>query len=79
MDVATARSWIGALTGTPWSAPSSPPAATDGFVPRDGAPTTPPQVAWRLSGLGAGLTVHPFGLLGWIEPSLPANVGARRA
>ena len=40
---------------------------TDGFVDRAVAPTTPPQVTYSLTGLGAELTGHLTGLLTFIE------------
>ncbi|OLT15191.1 HxlR family transcriptional regulator [Pseudonocardia sp. CNS-139] len=51
----------------------------DGFVVREVAPTTPPQVTYRLSWLGAELTVHLSGLLDFITTRLPDIQAARRA
>jgi hypothetical protein len=43
------------------------------------APTTPPQVSYRLSPLGADLTVRLSGLLGFIITRIPDIQAARRA
>ncbi|TQM15873.1 winged helix-turn-helix transcriptional regulator [Pseudonocardia sichuanensis] len=50
----------------------------DGFVHREVAPTTPPQVTYSLTGLGHELTGHLTGLLDWIDTRLP-DVQAARA
>ncbi len=39
----------------------------DGFVAREVAPTTPPQVTYSLTDLGLELTEHMFGLLEFIN------------
>lgn len=49
----------------------------DGFVDREVAPTTPPQVTYSLTALGADLTVHLAGLLDFIETRLPDILGSR--
>jgi DNA-binding HxlR family transcriptional regulator len=51
----------------------------DGFVEREVAPTAPPQVTYRLTGLGGELTAHLAGLLGFIETRLPDIQAARRS
>jgi DNA-binding HxlR family transcriptional regulator len=50
----------------------------DGFLEREVAPTTPPQVTYRLSPLGADLTVHLSALLGFINTRIPDIQAARR-
>lgn len=49
----------------------------DGLVEREVAPTTPPQVTYRLTPLGRDITGHLTGLLDRIETSLPAVMAAR--
>jgi DNA-binding HxlR family transcriptional regulator len=49
----------------------------DGFVHREVAPTTPPQVTYSLTTLGAELTGHITGLLDWIDTRLPDVLAAR--
>ncbi|WP_224392476.1 helix-turn-helix domain-containing protein [Pseudonocardia sp. ICBG1293] len=49
----------------------------DGFVHREVAPTTPPQVSYGLTGLGRGVTGHLAGLVGWIEDRIPEVLAAR--
>lgn len=49
----------------------------DGFLDREVAPTTPPQVTYSLTDLGRGLTGHLSGLLGFIETRLPDIEAAR--
>lgn len=49
----------------------------DGFVAREVAPTTPPQVTYSLSGLGHGLTEHLSGLLDFITTRIPEIEAAR--
>jgi DNA-binding HxlR family transcriptional regulator len=49
----------------------------DGFLEREVAPTTPPQVTYRLSALGADLTVHLSGLVGFINTRIPDIQAAR--
>jgi len=51
---------------------------TDGFVHREVATTTPPQVTYSLTALGEELTAHLTGLLDWIDTRLP-DVQAARA
>jgi DNA-binding HxlR family transcriptional regulator len=51
----------------------------DGFLDREVAPTTPPQVTYSLSALGAELTVHLAGLLEWINVRIPDIEAARRS
>lgn len=51
---------------------------SDGFVDREVAPTSPPQVTYSLTTLGADLTTHLSGLLGFIETRLPDITAARR-
>jgi DNA-binding HxlR family transcriptional regulator len=50
----------------------------DGFLDREVAPTTPPQVTYSLTDLGAGITEHLTGLLEWIDVRIP-DVQASRA
>jgi DNA-binding HxlR family transcriptional regulator len=50
---------------------------TDGFVHREVAPTTPPQVTYGLTGLGQEVTVHLAGLLEWIDTHIPDVQQAR--
>lgn len=52
---------------------------SDGFVDREVAPTTPPQVTYSLTGIGAELTEHVSGLLDWIDVRLPDVLAARSA
>lgn len=49
----------------------------DGFLTREVAPTTPPQVTYGLTALGADLTPHLAGLLGFIQTRLPEIEAAR--
>ncbi|MEJ8281221.1 winged helix-turn-helix transcriptional regulator [Pseudonocardia spirodelae] len=49
----------------------------DGFVHREVAPTTPPQVSYGLTALGHGVTGHLTGLIRWIEEQLPEVSAAR--
>ena len=49
----------------------------DGFVHREVAPTTPPQVTYSLTELGAGLTEHLGALLEWINTRIPEIEAAR--
>jgi DNA-binding HxlR family transcriptional regulator len=51
----------------------------DGFVDREVAPTTPPQVTYRLTALGADLTTHLSGLLDFIVTRLPDIKAAHRS
>lgn len=51
---------------------------SDGFLDREVAPTTPPQVTYSLTDLGAGITEHLTGLLDWIDVRIP-DVQASRA
>ncbi len=51
----------------------------DGFVHREVAPTTPPQVTYSLTPLGQELTGHLTGLLDWIDTRLPDVLAARTA
>ena len=44
---------------------------SDGFLDRQVAPTTPPQVTYRLTDLGAELTGHLTGLVDWITVRIP--------
>jgi DNA-binding HxlR family transcriptional regulator len=50
---------------------------TDGFVRREVAPTTPPQVTYSLTGLGQEVTAHLAGLLDWIDTHIPDVLEAR--
>lgn len=50
----------------------------DGFVAREVAPTTPPQVTYSLTDLGHGLTEHLTGLLDFITTRIPDIEAARR-
>jgi DNA-binding HxlR family transcriptional regulator len=50
----------------------------DGFLEREVAPTMPPQVTYRLSPLGADLTVHLSGLLGFINTRIPDIQASRK-
>lgn len=50
---------------------------SDGFVHREVAPTTPPQVSYGLTELGRGVTGHLAGLVGWIEDRIPEVLAAR--
>jgi DNA-binding HxlR family transcriptional regulator len=50
----------------------------DGFLDREVAPTTPPQVTYSLTDLGNGITEHLTGLLEWIDVRIP-DVQASRA
>jgi DNA-binding HxlR family transcriptional regulator len=50
----------------------------DGFLAREVAPTTPPQVTYSLTDLGADLTGHLTGLLDWINTRIPDIEAARR-
>jgi DNA-binding HxlR family transcriptional regulator len=50
---------------------------TDGFVHREVAPTTPPQVTYGLTDLGQEVTVHLAGLLDWIDTHIPDVQRAR--
>ncbi|SHK69404.1 transcriptional regulator, HxlR family [Pseudonocardia thermophila] len=43
----------------------------DGFVHREVAPTTPPQVTYRLTPLGEGIAERVTGLVDWISERLP--------
>ncbi len=52
---------------------------TDGFVHREVAPTTPPQVTYSLTALGHELTGPLTGLLDWIDTRLPDVLAARGA
>jgi DNA-binding HxlR family transcriptional regulator len=47
----------------------------DGFVAREVAPTTPPQVTYSLTGLGLELTEHLFGLLEFLNGRIADIVG----
>ncbi|OLL75517.1 Redox-sensing transcriptional regulator QorR [Pseudonocardia sp. Ae168_Ps1] len=49
----------------------------DGFVHREVAPTSPPQVGYRLTALGRDVTGHLTGLIGWINERVPDVVVAR--
>lgn len=51
----------------------------DGFVHREVAATTPPQVTYSLTALGHELTGHLTGLLDWIDTRLPDVLAARGA
>lgn len=50
---------------------------SDGFVAREVAPTTPPQVTYSLTDLGSGLTAQLTGLLDFITTRLPEIQAAR--
>jgi DNA-binding HxlR family transcriptional regulator len=49
----------------------------DGFVAREVAPTTPPQVTYSLTGLGEDLTPHMTGLLEFLATRIPDIQAAR--
>lgn len=49
----------------------------DGFVHREVAPTTPPQVTYSLTELGEGLAEHVTGLAEWVAEQIPAIQAAR--
>ena len=49
----------------------------DGFLDREVAPTTPPQVTYSLTALGAELTEHLTGLVEWIAVRIPDIEAAR--
>lgn len=51
----------------------------DGFLDREVAPTTPPQVTYSLTELGRGLTDHLTGLLDFITTRIPDIESARRS
>jgi DNA-binding HxlR family transcriptional regulator len=51
----------------------------DGFVHREVAPTTPPQVTYRLTELGAELTGHLAGLVGFIQSRISDIQAAGRS
>lgn len=51
---------------------------SDGFLDRDVAPTTPPQVTYSLTALGAELTERVTGLVEWIAVRIP-DIEAGRA
>lgn len=51
---------------------------SDGFVAREVAPTTPPQVTYSLTDLGSGLTAQLTGLLDFITTRLPEIQAARQ-
>jgi DNA-binding HxlR family transcriptional regulator len=50
----------------------------DGFLLREVAPTTPPQVTYSLTDLGHGLTGHLTGLLDFITTRIPEIEAARQ-
>ena len=50
----------------------------DAFLRREVAPTTPPQVTYSLSPLGAELTGHLTGLVEWIAVRIPDIEAARK-
>ena len=50
----------------------------DAFLHREVAPTTPPQVTYSLSPLGAELTGHLTGLVEWIAVRIPDIEAARK-
>ena len=52
---------------------------SDGFVHREVAPTTPPQVTYSLTDFGQEVTAHLAGLLDWIDTRLPEVLAARNA
>jgi DNA-binding HxlR family transcriptional regulator len=52
---------------------------SDGFVHREVAPTTPPQVTYSLTDLGQEVTAHLAGLLDWVDRRLPEVLAARSA
>lgn len=49
----------------------------DGFVAREVAPTTPPQVTYSLTALGHDLTEHLTGLLEFLATRIPDIQAAR--
>ena len=49
----------------------------DGFVDREVAPTTPPQVTYSLTELGEGIAEHVTGLVEWISVRIPEIQAAR--
>jgi DNA-binding HxlR family transcriptional regulator len=50
---------------------------SDGFLDREVAPTTPPQVTYSLTSLGAELTAHVTELVEWIAVRIPEIEAAR--
>jgi DNA-binding HxlR family transcriptional regulator len=52
---------------------------SDGFVHREVAPTTPPQVTYSLTETGKEIAAHLAGLLDWIDIRLPDVLAARAA
>ena len=50
---------------------------SDGFVHREVAPTTPPQVTYSLTEMGKEIAAHLAGLLDWIDTRLPEVLAAR--
>ncbi len=50
---------------------------SDGFLDREVAPTTPPQVTYSLTSLGAELTGHVTQLVEWIAVRIPEIEAAR--
>jgi DNA-binding HxlR family transcriptional regulator len=52
---------------------------SDGFLDREVASTTPPQVTYSLTTLGREVTEHLAGLLDWIDTRISDIEAARRA
>jgi DNA-binding HxlR family transcriptional regulator len=50
---------------------------SDGFVHREVAPTTPPQVTYSLTDMGQEIAAHLAGLLDWIDTRMPEVLAAR--
>jgi len=50
----------------------------DGFVHREVAPTTPPQVTYSLTPLGEGIAERVTGLVDWIADRIPEIEDVRR-
>jgi DNA-binding HxlR family transcriptional regulator len=50
----------------------------DGFVHREVAPTTPPQVTYSLTPLGHGIAERVVGLADWIADRIPEIEEVRR-
>jgi len=50
----------------------------DGFLHREVAPTTPPQVTYSLTALGEGIAERVTGLVDWIADRIPEIEDVRR-
>jgi DNA-binding HxlR family transcriptional regulator len=51
----------------------------DGLVQREVEPVTPPQVSYRLTALGEGITARLGGLTDWIRDNAAAILAAQAA